>query len=224
MDIRRLVGLNVRQMRKERGWSQEDLAFESGLDRTYVSGVERGVRNPTVLVLYELAQAFKVPTARLLQVGEFKARFAKTKRTRAWKGKNRRSIWASGAIEQDCYRAAGIFGIWCSAFRLAERRQQSEVLGPPMARKSSASSKSITRPKPAGLVALLMRVKGRLISLRWWNNGPYSKAFWSSWRMVPHGRDTISNPSVMIAALSRSRKGSSTPVLDDLRQMKRTQL
>jgi transcriptional regulator with XRE-family HTH domain len=83
MDIRRLVGHNVRQMRKERGWSQEDLAFESGLDRTYVSGVERGVRNPTVLVLYELAQALKVPTARLLQVGEFKARVAKTKRTRA---------------------------------------------------------------------------------------------------------------------------------------------
>jgi transcriptional regulator with XRE-family HTH domain len=67
MDIRRQVGLNVRQIRKERGWSQEDLAFESGLDRTYISGVERGVRNPTVLVLSELAQALKVPPARLLE-------------------------------------------------------------------------------------------------------------------------------------------------------------
>jgi transcriptional regulator with XRE-family HTH domain len=67
MDIRRQVGLNVRQIRKERGWSQEDLAFESGLDRTYVSGVERGVRNPTVLVLSELAQALKVPPSRLLE-------------------------------------------------------------------------------------------------------------------------------------------------------------
>ena len=67
MDIRRQVGRNVRQIRKERGWSQEDLAFESGLDRTYISGVERGVRNPTVLVLEELAQALKVPAARLLE-------------------------------------------------------------------------------------------------------------------------------------------------------------
>jgi transcriptional regulator with XRE-family HTH domain len=66
MDIRRQVGLNVRQIRKERGWSQEDLAFESGLDRTYISGVESGVRNPTVLVLNELAAALKVPPARLL--------------------------------------------------------------------------------------------------------------------------------------------------------------
>jgi transcriptional regulator with XRE-family HTH domain len=37
------------------------------LDRTYISGVERGVRNPTVLVLSELAQALKVPPARLLE-------------------------------------------------------------------------------------------------------------------------------------------------------------
>jgi transcriptional regulator with XRE-family HTH domain len=68
MDIRRQVGLNVRHIRQERGWSQEDLAFEAGLDRTYISGVERGVRNPTVLVLSELAQALKVPPARLLEV------------------------------------------------------------------------------------------------------------------------------------------------------------
>lgn len=72
MDIRRQVGLNVRHIRKERGWSQEALAFESGLDRTYISGVERGVRNPTVLVLYELAQALRVPAARLLEEADVK--------------------------------------------------------------------------------------------------------------------------------------------------------
>jgi transcriptional regulator with XRE-family HTH domain len=76
MDIRRQVGLNVRQIRKERGWSQEALAFESGLDRTYISGVERGVRNPTVLVLHELAQALKVSEARLLDVPETKRKTA----------------------------------------------------------------------------------------------------------------------------------------------------
>lgn len=68
MDIRRQVGINVRRIREERGWSQEELAFESGLHRTYISGVERGVRNPTVLVLHELAQALKVTPARLLEV------------------------------------------------------------------------------------------------------------------------------------------------------------
>jgi len=80
MDIRRQVGVNVRQIRKERGWSQEDLAFESGLDRTYVSGVERGVRNPTVLVLYELAQALKVSPARLLKTPDPTAKPSKARR------------------------------------------------------------------------------------------------------------------------------------------------
>jgi transcriptional regulator with XRE-family HTH domain len=67
MDIRRQVGLNVRRFRVERGWSQEELAFESGLHRTYISGVERGVRNPTVLVLHELAAALNVAPANLLE-------------------------------------------------------------------------------------------------------------------------------------------------------------
>jgi transcriptional regulator with XRE-family HTH domain len=67
MDIRRLVGLNVRRLRKERGLSQEGLAFECGLHRTYISGVERGVRNPTVVVLAHIAEALDVPTHRLLE-------------------------------------------------------------------------------------------------------------------------------------------------------------
>ncbi|MBV5270204.1 MAG: helix-turn-helix transcriptional regulator, partial [Afipia sp.] len=52
--------------REYRGWSQEELAFECGLHRTYISGVERGVRNPTVLVLQKIAKALKVPAAALL--------------------------------------------------------------------------------------------------------------------------------------------------------------
>jgi transcriptional regulator with XRE-family HTH domain len=66
MDIRRRVGLNVRKFRQERAWSQEELAFEAGLHRTYISGVERGVRNPTVLVLKQIAAALKVPVHKLL--------------------------------------------------------------------------------------------------------------------------------------------------------------
>ncbi len=66
MDVRRRVGINVRRIREERGDSQEELAFECGLHRTYISGVERGTRNPTVLVLDRIASGLEVPAARLL--------------------------------------------------------------------------------------------------------------------------------------------------------------
>lgn len=69
MDIRHRVGENVKRWRKARGLSQEGLAFECGLHRTYVSGVERGVRNPTVIVLERIAVALDVPPARLLEDG-----------------------------------------------------------------------------------------------------------------------------------------------------------
>ena len=67
MDVRRRVGLNVKQLRQDLGISQEELAFECGLHRTYISGVERGVRNPTVVVLEKVAKALKVSSARLLE-------------------------------------------------------------------------------------------------------------------------------------------------------------
>ena len=57
----------MRRIRRKRGWSQEELAFESGLHRTYISGIERGARNPTVLVLGKLAEALGVSPDRLLR-------------------------------------------------------------------------------------------------------------------------------------------------------------
>lgn len=67
MDIKQLVGRNVRHFREELGYSQEGLADECGLHRTYISGVERGVRNPTVLVLQKIAAALEVPPSALLE-------------------------------------------------------------------------------------------------------------------------------------------------------------
>ena len=67
MDVRRRIGINVKKFRKERGLSQEELAFECRRHRTYISGVERGVRNPTVLVLEAIAQALEIPSSRLLE-------------------------------------------------------------------------------------------------------------------------------------------------------------
>ena len=66
MDIRKQVGVNLQRLRREKGWSQEALAFESGLHRTYVSGIERGVRNPTLLILDKLAKTFGVAPAELV--------------------------------------------------------------------------------------------------------------------------------------------------------------
>lgn len=67
MDIREVVGLNVQRIRRQRGWSQEELAFEAELHRTYISGVERGVRNPTVVVLGRIAEALGVHPVKLLE-------------------------------------------------------------------------------------------------------------------------------------------------------------
>ena len=67
MDIRKQVGLNVRRIRREKNWSQEELAFESGVHQTYVSGVESGRRNPTILLLRRLADALGVAPAKLLE-------------------------------------------------------------------------------------------------------------------------------------------------------------
>ena len=45
IDVKPLFGERVRQLRKARGWSQEEFAHQAGLDRSYVGGVERGERN-----------------------------------------------------------------------------------------------------------------------------------------------------------------------------------
>lgn len=66
MDVRRRLARNLVRLRGERGWSQEDLAEETGLHRTYVSGLERAVRNPTILVLERVAKALKVKAGELL--------------------------------------------------------------------------------------------------------------------------------------------------------------
>ncbi len=65
--IRAAFGRNVRRIRTERGISQEALGDLAGLDRTYVSGVERGIRNPTLLSQCRLAAALEVEPAELVE-------------------------------------------------------------------------------------------------------------------------------------------------------------
>jgi transcriptional regulator with XRE-family HTH domain len=67
MDMRKLVGANAARLRKEAGLTQEQLAERSGLSQQYISGLERGRRNPTVVTLYELAQALGVSHVELVR-------------------------------------------------------------------------------------------------------------------------------------------------------------
>lgn len=60
MDMRKLVGWNVKQIRQKKGLTQEQFAEASGFSQQYLSGLERGRRNPTIVTLYELAQALGV--------------------------------------------------------------------------------------------------------------------------------------------------------------------
>lgn len=66
MDIRVRLGRNVRKLREAKGWSQEDYADRAGIHRTYVSDIERGKRNPTILVVEKLAQPLGVDANALL--------------------------------------------------------------------------------------------------------------------------------------------------------------
>ena len=67
MDMRKVVGLNVLRLRRERGISQEELSFRSGFGRAYLSGLETGKRNPTVVSLWEIARALDAKPVELLQ-------------------------------------------------------------------------------------------------------------------------------------------------------------
>lgn len=67
MDMRRLVGSNFRRLRREAGLTQEDAAVRSGFSQQYISGLERGRRNPTVVTLFELSQALGATPIDLLR-------------------------------------------------------------------------------------------------------------------------------------------------------------
>ena len=67
MDLRERVGLNVQRLRHKAGLSQEECAHRAKIHQTYLSGVENGVRNPTVLVLGRLAKTLGVEADELLR-------------------------------------------------------------------------------------------------------------------------------------------------------------
>ena len=64
-DLLKRFGKRLREERTKRDLSQEELGFQTGLDRTYISGIERGERNPSLKNISKLAKALKVPTSSL---------------------------------------------------------------------------------------------------------------------------------------------------------------
>jgi len=67
MDVRQIVGENIRRYRREKGLSQAEMANRMGVDRAYISGLELGQRNPTVITLWHAAQALDVEVHLLLK-------------------------------------------------------------------------------------------------------------------------------------------------------------
>jgi transcriptional regulator with XRE-family HTH domain len=65
-DWKALVGGNIRRIRLSKRMTQEQLAFDAEIDLTYVGGIERGKRNPSLLVLARIADALSVPLAKLV--------------------------------------------------------------------------------------------------------------------------------------------------------------
>lgn len=82
MDVRKIVGLNVRRARIDAGYSQEELAARMGVEQYYISGWEAGRRNPTLITLWRAAEALKVAPATLLDHAGQKPEFPKKNKSK----------------------------------------------------------------------------------------------------------------------------------------------
>lgn len=65
--VQKSLGKRIRQLRHAKGWSQEYLADEASMHRTYMWGIEQGVRNPSIRHLVRIADALQVPLATLFE-------------------------------------------------------------------------------------------------------------------------------------------------------------
>lgn len=66
-DWPKIVGANVRRLRKARGLTQEAVALDAEIDLTYMGGIERGKRNPSLIVMARIAEVLGVEPADLLR-------------------------------------------------------------------------------------------------------------------------------------------------------------
>jgi transcriptional regulator with XRE-family HTH domain len=67
MNIKKSFGKRVKQLRTGKGWSQENLALNADLDRTYIPSIEKGERNVSIEVIQKLSRAFEIKISELLK-------------------------------------------------------------------------------------------------------------------------------------------------------------
>ena len=67
MTINKQLGYRIRYLRQEKNWSIEDLALEAGINRNYLGDLERGTRNPTLVILNKIAQALEIDLSTLFE-------------------------------------------------------------------------------------------------------------------------------------------------------------
>ena len=67
MTINKQLGARIRYLRQQKNWSMEDLALEAGINRNYLCDLERGTRNPTVLILNRIATALDISLSVLFE-------------------------------------------------------------------------------------------------------------------------------------------------------------
>jgi transcriptional regulator with XRE-family HTH domain len=70
MKLRQIVAKNLRILRKQKGLSQEELAFQAGINRNYVGQIEREEKSPTIDVIERIGNALKIPPMQLLSNGD----------------------------------------------------------------------------------------------------------------------------------------------------------
>lgn len=68
MEVKKLVGWNVRRTRVAKGWSMLTLGTEAGIDPSFVARIERGVANPSISIVDKIAEALAVPVRNLFDV------------------------------------------------------------------------------------------------------------------------------------------------------------
>ena len=67
MDVNKQLGMRIKYLRSLKKWSQEDLALEAGINKNYLSDLERGSRNPTVKVMEKIANALGITISELFK-------------------------------------------------------------------------------------------------------------------------------------------------------------
>ena len=67
MKVEKQLGMRIRYLRMQKHWSQEDLALEAGVNKNYLSDLERGMRNPTLKIMDKLANALEITLEELVK-------------------------------------------------------------------------------------------------------------------------------------------------------------